>query len=64
MTRERSRVVDLTVQRALDAAALRIRHSLPMADSIILATAREHVATIWTLDDDFRGLQNVRFLGT
>jgi uncharacterized protein YicC (UPF0701 family) len=51
------------VQRALDAAALSLRHSLPMADSLILAAAREHGATVWTLAD-FRGLQDVRSLGT
>ena len=61
---QRSRVVDLTVQRAFDAAALSLRHSLPMADSIILAAAREHGATAWTLDEDFRGLHDVRSLGT
>ncbi|MEN9665289.1 MAG: hypothetical protein RLZZ326_1652 [Planctomycetota bacterium] len=60
---QRGRVVDLTVQRALDAAALSLRHSLPMADSLILAAAREHGATVWTLAD-FRGLQDVRSLGT
>lgn len=34
---QRGRVVDLTVQRVLAAATLSGRHSLPMADSIILA---------------------------
>jgi predicted nucleic acid-binding protein len=58
---QRGRIVDLTVQRALDAAALSLRHSLPMADSIILAAAREHGATVWTLDEDFSGLQDVRY---
>ena len=58
---QRGRIVDLTVQRAIDAAALSLRHSLPMADSIILATAREHAATVWTLDEDFSGIENVRY---
>jgi predicted nucleic acid-binding protein len=35
-----------------------------MADSIILAAACEHGATVWTLDEDFRGLHDVRSLGT
>ena len=60
---QRGRIVDLTVQRALDAAALSLRHALPMADSIILAAAREHGATVWTLDEDFSGLQDVRYFG-
>ncbi len=58
---QRGRMVELTVQRALDAAALSLRHALPMADSIILATAREHAATVWTLDEDFRGIDGVRY---
>lgn len=58
---QRGRIVDLTAQRALDAAALSLRHSLPMADSMILAVAREHGATVWTLDEDFKGLENVRY---
>ena len=58
---QRGHIVDLTVQRALDAAALSLRHSLPMADSIILAAAREHGATVWTLDEDFSGLPDVLY---
>ena len=58
---QRGRIVDLTVQRALAAATLSLRHSLPMADSIILAAAREHGATVWTLDEDFSGLPDVRY---
>lgn len=58
---QRGRVVTLTPQRALDAATLSLRHSLPMADSMILAAAREHGATVWTLDEDFKGLEGVRY---
>ena len=59
---QRGRIIDLTVKRALAAAALSSRHSLPMADSIILAAAREHAATVWTLDDDFSGFPDVRYI--
>ncbi len=58
---QRGRLVDLTSQRALEAATLSLRHSLPMADSIILAAAREHSAIVWTLDEDFSGLPGVRY---
>lgn len=58
------RIVELTAQRALDAAALSLRHSLPMADSIILAAAREHGAVVWTLDEHFSNLDNVRYFPT
>ncbi len=35
---------------------------VPTADSIMLATARAHGATLWTQDADFRGMQGVRFV--
>ena len=54
-------VVDLTAERASVAAALSIKHKLPMAVSIIYAAALEFNATVWTLDADFEGLALVRF---
>jgi predicted nucleic acid-binding protein len=33
-----------------------------MADSIILATARTHRATVWTQDSDFAKLPGVRYI--
>jgi len=58
---QRGVVVDLTPQISISAALLSIKHSLPMADSIILATARESEATVWTQDVDFKGLDNVKY---
>jgi len=55
-------VVDLDATIALNAAQLSLAHKLPLADSVILATARLHEATIWTLDADFKGLAGVRYL--
>lgn len=55
------RVVALDAGLALSAAQLGIAHKLPLADSIILATARQFSATIWTMDADFDGLPDVRF---
>ncbi|SMP77436.1 PIN domain-containing protein [Desulfonatronum zhilinae] len=57
----RGQVVELTPQRAMSAASLSLRHSLPMADSIILAAAHEYEAVIWTQDADFKELDNVRY---
>ncbi len=54
-------VVDLTERIALLAAELSLQEKLPMADSIILATARLHDAHIWTQDADFEGLENVTY---
>ena len=55
-------VADLTAERASAAATVSIKHKLPMADSIIYATAIEFSATVWTQDDDFEGLAMVRYL--
>ena len=55
-------VVELTERIALLAAELSLQNELPMADSIILATARLHDAHIWTQDSDFKGLENVTYV--
>lgn len=56
------RVVPLDDALALDAARLSVQHRLPMADSIILATAHAHRATLWTQDADFENVAGVRYL--
>ena len=45
-------------------AAAQLSHSLrlPMADSIILATARIHQARLYTMDSDFQGLNDVELI--
>ena len=58
---QRATVVDLTPQLAMAAAKLSARHSLPMADSLILATARAHDATIWTQDVHYNLLPRVEY---
>ncbi len=54
-------VVKLDEGLALNAAKLSIEYRLPMADSIILATARAYDATLWTQDVDFKGLDGVEY---
>jgi predicted nucleic acid-binding protein len=56
------RVAELTQEIALIAADLSMAHQLPMADSIILATARAHSATLWTQDAHFKDLPDVRYV--
>jgi len=58
---QRGHVVHLTTELGKKAAVLSLRHALPMADSIILAAAREFDALIWTQDADFKGLDRVNF---
>jgi predicted nucleic acid-binding protein len=55
------RVVDLDGDLALEAARLGVELNLPLADSVILATARAYDATLWTQDDDFAAIPGVRF---
>ncbi len=55
-------VVDLTSNIAILAAKMSIDHRLPMADSIILATAQVFKATIWTQDSDFNGIDGVQYI--
>jgi predicted nucleic acid-binding protein len=56
-------LVDLNQRIAFDAAQLAFEHKLAMADAIILATAREHQATLYTQDVHFRGIPGVKFFG-
>jgi predicted nucleic acid-binding protein len=56
------RVVDLDADLAIQAASLGLLHKLPLADSVMLATARAHGAMLWTQDADFDGFDGVRFV--
>lgn len=58
---KRGKVVDLTLPLALSASKLSLKHKLPMADSIILATAKLYDAVVWTLDSDFQHIDGVRY---
>lgn len=55
------RVEDLDGRTALYAGELGVEMKLPLADSVILATARLNDAVLWTQDSDFEGLDDVRF---
>lgn len=54
-------VVDVSVSISLSAARLSLQQRLPMADSIILATARNYGAELWTQDVDFAAFEGVHF---
>lgn len=55
------KVLALDAELALSAALWGIELKLPLADSIIYATARKYNAIIWTQDADFKGLESVEF---
>jgi len=56
-------IVDLDTSLALSAAEISVELKLAMADSLILATARAHSATLWTQDEHFKDLEGVRYIG-
>jgi predicted nucleic acid-binding protein len=58
---QQGQVVDLDGPLALAAAKLSADSKLPLADSVVLATARQFEATLWTQDADFEGLPGVRY---
>lgn len=58
---QQGHLVPLDTFIAVEAARLGHMHNLPLADSIILATAYIHKAVVWTQDIDFRNLDNVRY---
>jgi toxin FitB len=58
---QKGTVVALTVPLAIAASKLSIEHALPMADSIILATAQEFNAILWTQDSDLKNINNVKY---
>lgn len=59
---QRGLVVDLDSRLAMASAQLSHALRLPMADSIILATARFHHARLYTMDSDFQGINDVELL--
>ncbi|MBI4229770.1 MAG: type II toxin-antitoxin system VapC family toxin [Planctomycetes bacterium] len=56
------RIVGLDAALALASARLSVEERLPLADSVMYATARACSATLWTQDSDFEGRPGVRFV--
>nr|NIO36284.1 PIN domain-containing protein [Candidatus Bathyarchaeota archaeon] len=55
-------IVHLDTEIALNAAKISVEFDLPMADSVILATARSHNATLWTQDAHFEDIEGVKYV--
>ena len=58
---EQGKVIPLDGSLAIDAAQHGVDHKLPLADSMIYATARKYDALIWTQDIDFKLLEGVKY---
>ncbi len=55
-------IVDVDSEIAIMAGKISLKHKLPLADSMIYATAKMHDAILWTQDSDFKGLEKVRYI--
>ncbi|MBV9109725.1 MAG: type II toxin-antitoxin system VapC family toxin [Gemmatimonadetes bacterium] len=58
---QQGEVIPLDTALATRAATRGILHKLPLADSIMFATAEAFGATLWTQDADFAGLPGVKY---
>lgn len=58
---QKGAVIPLDAKLAIAASKLSLLHALPMADAVILATSREHAATLWTQDAHFKNIAGVKY---
>ncbi len=59
---QQGQIVDLILPIAINAAKMGHELKLPMADSVIYATAQYCEAFLWTQDADFKGLTKVKYI--
>ncbi len=58
---QQGEVIAVDATLAVAAARLGAKHKLPLADSLIYATALLRDATLWTQDEHFKGLPDVKY---
>jgi uncharacterized protein with PIN domain len=58
---QQARVIDVDANLSLIAAKAAIDYRLPLADSMVYATAMIVDGLVWTQDDDFKALPDVKF---
>ena len=58
---QNSRIIDVDTSISLTAAKLSYDLKIPMADSLILSTARLYNAVLWTQDSDFENIPDVKY---
>ena len=59
---QQGQVVEVDSALALSAARISFDLKLPLADSVVLATARARDAVLWTPDADFKEMDTVRYV--
>ena len=55
-------IVPLDENLSISAAKISLELRIPMADSIIYATAQKNEAVLWTQDADFKGFRDVKYI--
>ena len=58
---QKGKIVEPTAKIAMNAAKLSLQNNIPMADSIILATAQAYQCVIWTQASDLQNIEGVRY---
>jgi predicted nucleic acid-binding protein len=58
----RGKIIEVDALIAIQAAKISDELKIPLADSIILATARANNAVLWTQDSDFEKIDGVRYI--
>jgi predicted nucleic acid-binding protein len=56
------KIIEIDESLALSAAKISFDMKLPMADSLILATARANDAILWTQDEHFKDIDGVKYI--
>ena len=59
---KQGKIIEIDESLAFSAAKLSAELKLPMADSLILATARTNNAILWTQDEHFKNLDSVKYI--
>ena len=59
---QQGQVIDLDSGTAVTVAKIGHEIKLPLADAVIVATARIHHAVIWTQDADLKAVEGVKFV--
>ena len=58
---QQGKVVDVDSAIALNAAKISLEYKIPMAGSLVLSTAKQFNAALWTQDEHFAGIAGVKY---
>jgi predicted nucleic acid-binding protein len=58
---QQGKIAEMDSRTALSAARISVDNKLPLADSVMLATARLNNAVLWTQDSHFERIPNVKY---